>query len=164
MKIIQTYTQWFIVVRTVEGVSRMLHTLLLVSGRAGPRISVSAHEGCTELLEPYLVSLVQNGIRVLCLLPCHFDNKKDKKINVVDCSVSFMGKQKLTKNNALDIPQLEWSAYMLGAAFPTLPYDHWEVPGSYRGERPASGWPGQGWHQHILLLLSVLKGQELHKK
>lgn len=49
----------------------MLHTLLLVTARAGPRISVSAvfaHKGCTELLEPYLISLAQNGIRVVCPL------------------------------------------------------------------------------------------------
>lgn len=46
-------------------------------------------------------------------------------------SVQLLYVKKNKRQNALDIPQLEQQAYMLGAAFPTLPSYHWEVPGRY---------------------------------
>lgn len=52
----QTNTQQLVVVQTIQGVSIILHTMPLVTARAGPTISVSAvffysHKGSTVLLD-----------------------------------------------------------------------------------------------------------------
>lgn len=74
---------------------------------------------------------------------------------------SSVGLQRKTETSpAPDVPQLEWQTCILGAAFPPVPCDHREVPGTHRGEGPVSGRPRQGRCRHNLLLLSIIKGQE----